>query len=92
MKVFQPVKTILLGDKNETVGIETEDGHYLYAKNVLSNATANLTFLKLLPKGSLPPEFEASIKSIDYSSPVCKINGKLFESKYAWMRKEIIMH
>ncbi|XP_071537319.1 LOW QUALITY PROTEIN: pyridine nucleotide-disulfide oxidoreductase domain-containing protein 2-like [Panulirus ornatus] len=73
----QPVKTILLGDKNEAVGVETEDGYYLYADTVLSNATANVTFLKLLPEGSLPPDFEASIKGIDYSSPVCKINVAL---------------
>nr|XP_053643612.1 pyridine nucleotide-disulfide oxidoreductase domain-containing protein 2-like [Cherax quadricarinatus] len=71
------VKTILLGKKNEVVGVETEDGSQLYAKTVLSNATAHTTFLRLLPKGSLPPEFEASIKSIDYRSPVCKINVAL---------------
>ncbi|KAK4306063.1 hypothetical protein Pmani_022091 [Petrolisthes manimaculis] len=72
-----PVKTILLGDKNEVLGVELVNGKRVYAKTVLSNATANITFLKLLPEGSLPPEFEASVRSIDYSSPVCKINVAL---------------
>lgn len=77
------MKTILLGDKNEVVGVELDDGKKVYAKTVLSNATANITFLKLLPEGSLPPEFEATVRSIDYTSPVCKINGKDLECIYS---------
>lgn len=73
----QPVKSVILGDNKEVVGIETEDGMKINAKTVLSNATAHVTFLKLLPEGSLPKEFEASIKSIDYTSPVCKLNVAL---------------
>nr|XP_045592213.1 pyridine nucleotide-disulfide oxidoreductase domain-containing protein 2-like isoform X2 [Procambarus clarkii] len=73
----QQVKCILLGNNNEARGVETEEGSQLYARTVLSNATANTTFLKLLPNGSLTPEFEAAVKSIDYSSPVCKINVAL---------------
>lgn len=73
------MKTILLGDKNEVVGVELDDGKRVYARTVLSNATANVTFLKLLPEGTLTPEFEATIRSIDYTSPVCKINGKALE-------------
>ncbi|XP_045129040.1 pyridine nucleotide-disulfide oxidoreductase domain-containing protein 2-like isoform X2 [Portunus trituberculatus] len=73
----KPVKSILLGDKKEAVGVELEDGNRVYANTVLSNATAHVTFLKLVPEGSLPPEFEASVRGIDYSSPVCKINVAL---------------
>lgn len=69
------MKSILLGDKKEAVGVELEEGGHIYANTVLSNATAHLTFLKLLPEGVLPPQFEATIRGIDYSSPVCKING-----------------
>ena len=69
------MKSILLGDEKEAVGVELEDGSCVYADTVLSNATAHVTFLKLVPEGSLPPEFEASVRAIDYSSPVCKING-----------------
>ena len=76
-RVFQPVKSILLGDKKEAVGVELEGGDHIYANTVLSNATAHLTFLKLLPQGSLPPDFEATIRTIDYTSPVCKINGNI---------------
>lgn len=74
--ISQPVKSVLLGDNREVVGVETEDGIKVDAKTVLSNATAHVTFLKLLPEGSLPKDFEASIKGIDYTSPVCKLNGK----------------
>lgn len=55
--------------------MELEEGGHIYADTVLSNATAHTTFLGLLPGDVLPPEFEASIRGIDYSSPVCKING-----------------
>lgn len=72
-----PVKTVLLGSKNEAIGVEMEDGSQFFAKTVLSNATAHVTFLKLLPRGSLPIEFEAAIKAVDYTSPVCKINVAL---------------
>ncbi|XP_068221453.1 pyridine nucleotide-disulfide oxidoreductase domain-containing protein 2-like [Palaemon carinicauda] len=75
--VNQPVKSILLGTKDEAVGVETEEGNYIYAKTILSNATADTTFLKLLPSGSLPKEYEASIKALNYTSPVCKINVAL---------------
>ncbi|KAG0716905.1 Pyridine nucleotide-disulfide oxidoreductase domain-containing protein 2 [Chionoecetes opilio] len=73
----KPVKSILLGAGGEAVGVELEEGGCVYANTVLSNATAHLTFLKLLPEGSLPAEFEATIRGIDYSSPVCKINVAL---------------
>lgn len=55
--------------------MELEDGNCVYADTVLSNATSHTTFLGLLPGGVLPPEFEASVRSINYTSPVCKING-----------------
>ncbi|XP_064103849.1 pyridine nucleotide-disulfide oxidoreductase domain-containing protein 2-like isoform X1 [Macrobrachium nipponense] len=73
----QPVKSIILGSKDEVVGVETDDGNIIYAKTILSNATAHVTFLELLPSGSLPRDFEASIKALDYTSPVCKINVAL---------------
>ncbi|KAK7071141.1 Pyridine nucleotide-disulfide oxidoreductase domain-containing protein 2, partial [Halocaridina rubra] len=73
----QSVTRVLLGKENEAVGVETEDGTQVYAKTVLSNATAYTTFLTLLPSGTLPKEFEASIKAVDYTSPVCKINVAL---------------
>lgn len=79
MNILQPVKSVILGDNKEVVGVETEEGMKINAKTVLSNATAYVTFLKLLPEGSLPKEFEATIKGIDYTSPVCKLNGKTSE-------------
>lgn len=82
------MKTILLGDEKEAVGVELEDGSRVYANTVLSNATAHVTFLKLVPEGSLPPEFEASVRGIDYSSPVCKINGT-FAAMFCFVCTEV---
>lgn len=64
-----------MGEVQEAVGVELEEGGRIYADTVLSNATAHTTFLGLLPEGVLPQEFEATIRGIDYTSPVCKING-----------------
>lgn len=73
----KPVKRILLGEAQEAVGVELEEGGRIYADTVLSNATAHTTFLGLLPEGVLPPEFEDTIRGINYTSPVCKINVAL---------------
>lgn len=52
------------------------DGRIIRSKIVLSNTTPNVTFLNLLPSGSLPKGYLDKIKSIDYTSPVTKINSK----------------
>ena len=57
-------------------GVVNEDGREIKAPIVLSNATARVTFLNLLPKGSLSNVFENAVRKIDYASPVTKINGE----------------
>lgn len=53
--------------------VDTEGREYL-APVVLSGLDAHTTFLRLLDPASLPPDFVASVRHIDYSSGSCKIN------------------
>ncbi|XP_067948100.1 pyridine nucleotide-disulfide oxidoreductase domain-containing protein 2-like [Watersipora subatra] len=55
-------------------GVILEDGQEISADVILSNATPEVTFLKLMDKNDLPSDFYADVKSIDYTSPVTKIN------------------
>ncbi|CAG2186099.1 Pyridine nucleotide-disulfide oxidoreductase domain-containing protein 2 [Mytilus edulis] len=69
----KPVSSIIV-ENNEARGVVLEDGTEIKAKAVLSNATPKVTFLDLLPKGSLPQDVELDLRSISYESPVTKIN------------------
>lgn len=57
-------------------GVVTADEQEIKSHLVLSNATAKVTFLNLLPNGTLPESYENAVRSIDYTSPVTKINGE----------------
>ncbi len=73
-----PVRKILVhGGRAE--GVVLEDGTELRARVVVSNADANVTFLKLMSPEELPGEFVESIRAIDYTSPSLKINVALSE-------------
>ncbi|XP_064382935.1 pyridine nucleotide-disulfide oxidoreductase domain-containing protein 2-like [Halichondria panicea] len=69
-----PVSQILVNDKSTATGVVLEDGSEIRAKVVLSNATPQVTFLDLLPEGTLPADFRTQVAGIDYTSPVTKIN------------------
>ncbi|XP_065175374.1 pyridine nucleotide-disulfide oxidoreductase domain-containing protein 2-like [Sycon ciliatum] len=58
-------------------GVQLEDGQAVLASSVLSNATADVTFNKLTPKGVLPDDFLADVNGVDYTSPVTKISVAL---------------
>jgi phytoene dehydrogenase-like protein len=73
-----PVARIITRD-GEAAGVALDDGTELHASVVVSNADANVTFLKLLDSKELPGEFVAAIKRIDYSSATVKINVALAE-------------
>ncbi len=60
-------------------GVALEDGTEIEAARVASNADAHVTFLRLLDPAELPADFAGSIRHIDYSSPVLKINVALSE-------------
>ncbi|KAJ1522832.1 hypothetical protein ONE63_001983 [Megalurothrips usitatus] len=70
----QTVEQILLDNDGKATGVLTADGREIKASLVLSNATAKVTFLDLLPQGCLPETFESAVRKIDYTSPVTKIN------------------
>ncbi|KAL5021047.1 hypothetical protein ScPMuIL_000202 [Solemya velum] len=58
-------------------GVVLEDGTEIKSKLVLSNATPKITFLDLLPEGSLPSPVLSDLKQFDFRSPVTKINVAL---------------
>jgi phytoene dehydrogenase-like protein len=60
-------------------GVALADGTEMLAPKVASGVDANVTFLKLLSNGDLPPEFVQAVRHIDYASASCKINIALSE-------------
>ncbi|XP_069756448.1 pyridine nucleotide-disulfide oxidoreductase domain-containing protein 2 isoform X2 [Narcine bancroftii] len=70
----KPVQAILVDESGTTRGVVLKDGTEIRSKVVVSNATPDVTFLQLTPEESLPKEFIQEISSIDYTSPVTKIN------------------
>lgn len=64
-----------MNGKNEACGVVLEDGTEIRSKTVFSNATPQVTYLNLVPQGVLPQEYVDEIASVDYKSPVTKING-----------------
>jgi phytoene dehydrogenase-like protein len=73
-----PVKRILV-EGGRAVGVALDDGTEFRARAVVSNADANVTFLKLLEPRELPPDFVEAVRGIDYTSPSLKINVALAE-------------
>jgi phytoene dehydrogenase-like protein len=61
------------------VGVALADGTEFRAKRVVSNADANVTFVRLMDPKDLPADFLAQVKRIDYSSATVKINVALSE-------------
>ncbi|KAM6184609.1 pyridine nucleotide-disulfide oxidoreductase domain-containing protein 2 [Rhynchocyon petersi] len=55
-------------------GVMLQDGTEVRSKVVLSNASPQITFLKLTPQEWLPEEFVGRISQLDTQSPVTKIN------------------
>lgn len=60
-------------------GVALADGTEVRATRVASGADANVTFLRLMDRGDLPPDFVEAVRHIDYSSASCKINLALSE-------------
>ena len=67
------VREIVVSD-NQTKGVVLADGRFIKSNAVLSNATPEITFLKLVDKNCLPEEFVDSVSIVNYASPVTKIN------------------
>jgi phytoene dehydrogenase-like protein len=66
--------TEILVEGGRAVGVRLAGGEVIRARQVISNATAEVTFNKLLPEPALPADFRAAVRRIDYSSASLKIN------------------
>lgn len=64
----------ILVEGGRAAGVRLTGGEVIRARQVVSNATPEVTFRKLLPAGSLPPAFDAAVARIDYASASMKIN------------------
>jgi phytoene dehydrogenase-like protein len=73
---LQEVKEMIWDKEKGVQGVATVTGEEFHSRLVLSNATPEITYLRLLPKEALDPEFRTAIQAIDYKSPVTKINGR----------------
>ncbi|XP_053160379.1 pyridine nucleotide-disulfide oxidoreductase domain-containing protein 2 [Hemicordylus capensis] len=68
------VAQVLLSPDGKVQGVALQDGTEVKSHLVLSNASAQLTFLELIPQEQLPLEFVQRISQFDTRSPVTKIN------------------
>ena len=64
----------ILVEGGQASGVRLADGEIIRARTVVSNATPEVTFRKLLAAGSLPPLFDEAVARIDYASASMKIN------------------
>lgn len=70
-----PVSDITTAPSGEANGIILENGTEVHGKLILSNATPEVTFNRLMKASTdVPEDFRRSLSAIDYTSPVCKIN------------------
>ena len=78
IKVNAPVARIVVKD-GRARGVVLADGTEYAAGKVVSCLDASFTFLRLMDRKELPPEFVEAVKRIDYTSASCKINLALSE-------------
>jgi len=73
-----PVDKITTAHNGEANGVVLASGQEIKSKLVLSNATPEITFNKLMKASvDVPESYRRSLAGIDYTSPVCKINVAL---------------
>ena len=72
------VARVLVRDGRAT-GVALANGEEWNAPIVASNADAHVTFLRLMDRRELPPEFVAAVERISYESASLKINVALSE-------------
>jgi phytoene dehydrogenase-like protein len=64
----------ILVENGRAVGVRLAAGEVIHARQLASNATAQITFRKLLRADALPTDFSRAVDRIDYSSAAVKIN------------------
>lgn len=79
IKTRSPVKRVLV-DKKNAVGVELENGNFLPADVVFSNADQYTTFTKLLPPDCLSIEEKNTLQSRDFDGACSKLNLRLDSS------------
>ncbi len=67
----------ILTKNGAVTGVALRNGDEFHAKKVASGVDCHLTFQRLLDPAELPPDFNAAIARISYSSASCKINVAL---------------
>lgn len=65
---------VQVNSEGRVQGVVLQDGEEVRSKVVLSNASPQITFLKLTPQEWLPEAFVKRISQLDTQSPVTKIN------------------
>jgi phytoene dehydrogenase-like protein len=73
---------------NRATGVTLTSGEVIDAGVVVSNADPKRTYLKLVPEGELPADYQRSIEKIKIESPVMKINLATRELPKYWMLKD----
>ncbi|TDU25727.1 phytoene dehydrogenase-like protein [Panacagrimonas perspica] len=68
-----PVAEILV-ENGRACGVRLGNGEMIRARQVASNATAQVTFEHLVRADALPADFRRAVRRIDYSSAAVKIN------------------
>lgn len=69
----------ILVEGGRAAGVRLANGDVIRARHVVSNATPDVTFRRLLPAGALPPAFADAVARIDYASATMKINVAVSE-------------
>ena len=77
IELSAPVESIGIHKNGAARGVLLEDGEFVPADLVVSNATPYETFMRLVPRGECPPTYAKRIGGDDYSSGVMKVNAIL---------------
>jgi phytoene dehydrogenase-like protein len=67
------VQEILI-ENNTAAGVILTNGQVIRSKLVASNATPQVTFLRLINRNQIPHQYRRNIEHLDTTSPVTKIN------------------
>lgn len=73
IRLDAPVRSVRI-EAGRATGVLLEDGSEVAAPLVISNADPQRTFLGLVGRTHLPPDFVRGLEAMDYRSPSLKIN------------------
>ena len=76
IELERPIRRIAV-ENGRATGVELEDGRFRPADLVLSCADPHRTFLGLVGRDALPPDFVSAIEALDFRSPSLKVNFAL---------------